>query len=146
MQHTQSSAVATGSTVIPFDDTPHQITEGNEYLTCAITPSLSTSILQVDVSLTLMTSTAGTPALIAALFRDASANALAANTVISPTANSPMIITIRHRVVAGSTSAITFRVRAGSNLAGTTTVNGNGGARLFGSVIASSITVTELKA
>ena len=143
---TQTGEVATGTTTIPFDDTIPQITEGNEYLTCSITPTLSTSILQVDVTVTLMSNIAGTPALIAALFRDSGVSALAANTVISPTANSPMIVTIRHRVAAGSTSATTFKVRAGANNAGTTTFNGTGGLRLFGGVIASSITITEIKA
>lgn len=146
VQHTQVSAVSTGTATIPFDDTPPQNTEGNEYLTCSITPTLSTSILQVDVSVTLMSNIAGTPALITALFRDAGVGALAVNTVISPTANSPMILTIRHRVVAGSTAATIFKARAGANNAGTTTLNGNGGVRLFGGVLSSFITVTEIAA
>ena len=39
----QTGAVATGTTIIPFDDTIPQITEGNEFMTLAITPRSATS-------------------------------------------------------------------------------------------------------
>jgi hypothetical protein len=47
-------------------------------------------------------------------------------------------------MIAGTTSAITFRVRAGND-SGTYTLNGAGGVRKLGGVMASSITVTEYK-
>jgi hypothetical protein len=50
-----------------------------------------------------------------------------------------------HYMTAGTTSATTFKVRGGVN-AGTLTFNGEVGARLFGGVCASSITVTEIAA
>jgi hypothetical protein len=49
-------------------------------------------------------------------------------------------------MAAGTTSATTFRVRAGMGGAGTLTVNGQGGVRRFGGVAASSITIREIKA
>jgi hypothetical protein len=45
---------------------------------------------------------------------------------------------------AGTTSETTFKVRAGGEEAGTTTFNGVGGARKYGGVLASSITITEI--
>ena len=59
--------------------------------------------------------------------------------------------TIRHsaqqliasEMTAGTTSAITFRLRLGGNAAGTTTVNGATGARLYGGVGLLRITVDE---
>lgn len=142
----QTGALATGTIVLPFDDTIPQSSEGNEYLTATIVPLYASSVLQVDVSIVLASSFAGTTAMSAALFRDSGASALAAGTMLSPSANSPMTISFRHRVSAGSTVATTFRVRGGSSGAGTTTFNGNAGARGFGGVMASSITITEIKA
>lgn len=143
--NTQTGAVATGTTQLPFDDTIPQITEGNEYMTASITPTDVSSILEIDVVCTLSSNFAGTTAMVAALFRDSTANALAAGTQLSPGANSPMTISFKHRVVAGSVSATTFRVRGGSSGAGTTTFNGNAGTRALGGVMSSSITVKELK-
>jgi hypothetical protein len=45
----------------------------------------------------------------------------------------------------GTTLETTFKVRAGNSEAGTTTFNGVSGARLYGGVIVSSITITEIK-
>src|SRR5690242_11567041 len=43
------SAVATGTTVMPGDDTIPQNTEGIQFMTASITPLLSTSKLQIEV-------------------------------------------------------------------------------------------------
>jgi hypothetical protein len=47
-------------------------------------------------------------------------------------------------MTSGTTSATTFRVRAGASSAGTTTFNGSGGARFLGGVYASSIVIQEV--
>jgi hypothetical protein len=47
-------------------------------------------------------------------------------------------------MTSGTTSATTFKVRAGANAAGTTTFNGTAGARLFGGVMASSMVIREV--
>ena len=49
-------------------------------------------------------------------------------------------------VVAGTASPITFRVRCGSQLAGTTTFNGAIGVRYLGGALQSFISVTEIAA
>ena len=49
-------------------------------------------------------------------------------------------------MTAGTTSATTFRVRAGLNSAGTTTFNGASSARYYGGTLASSITIKEYTA
>lgn len=144
IQSTQTGAVATGTTIIPQDDTIPQITEGDEYMTVAITPTSAGSTLEVDVS--IMTTNSVLTWNIAALFRDSTANALASAMVFGAGATTGGFITFRHRVSAGSTSATTFRVRAGGSAAGTTTFNGVSGGRQLGGVMASSITVTEVLA
>ena len=144
IQSTQTGAVNTGTTLIPRDDTIPQITEGDEYMTVAITPTSAGSTLEVEVS--IMVTHSVLTRVTTALFRDSTANALSAAMVYGVTAATGGFITFKHRVVAGSTSATTFRVRAGGSDAGTMTFNGVSGGRQLGGVMASSITVTEVLA
>jgi hypothetical protein len=138
----ETGAVATGTTVIPGDDTIPQITEGDQYMTLAITPRSATSKLLIDVTMLLSFSVAGS-GINGALFQDSTANALAASTNFSTTANGAMQFRIHHGMTSGTTSATTFRVRAGGGVAGTTTFNGTGGGRYFGGAMASSIVIRE---
>lgn len=137
------SAVATGTTTIPLDDTIPQITEGDQYLSVVITPKSVTNILQIQVQ--LFASQSGATNAIAALFQDANVNALAVGQNFNATATAPSPVFITHTMVAGTIGSTTFRVRGGST-AGTMTVNGQSGARLFGASTKSSIVVTEYKA
>lgn len=144
--NTQTGAVATGTTILPGDDTIPQNTEGDQYMTLAITPKSTTNKLKIEVVILLANSAAGASVLTAALFQDSTAGALAA---MSHVASSPAYqtnIVFTHYMTAGTTSATTFKVRAGGNNAGTTTLNGHTGGRQMGGVMASSITITEIKA
>lgn len=140
--NTQTGAVATGTTVLPSDDTIPQSTEGDQYMTLAITPKSATNKLKIEVVCNCTHSASNNTT--AALFKDSDPNALAAGTAFTG-ANWPNSISFTHYMDAGSTSAITFKVRAGGGGAGTTTFNGNGSARKLGGVMASSITITEIK-
>ena len=44
-------ALATGTTVMPTDDTIPQITEGDEYMSLAITPKNALNILVIEANL-----------------------------------------------------------------------------------------------
>jgi hypothetical protein len=141
--NTTNVTKATGTTTIPIDDTIPQITEGDVYMTATITPTNTLNKLRIDVVIFLAASSAS-QWLIAALFQDATASALAAGFEFSnATAGAAIMVTFTHYMSAGTTSATTFRVRAGGQ-AGTMTVNGSGGARLLGGVLTSSITITEI--
>jgi hypothetical protein len=141
--NTQTGAVATGTTLIPHDDTIPQNTEGDQYMTLAITPSSATNTLKIDVVVHLSNSAANQWHT-AAIFQDSTANALAAGiSRFEPTATAMSIVAFSHYMTSGTTSSTTFKVRAGCQLAGTTTFNGQAGARLLGGVLASSITITE---
>ena len=142
--NTQTGAVATGTTVILWDDTIPQITEGNEYMTLAITPTHASNILVIDVVAILNASSVNY--VTGALFKDATADALAAAAFYQEGASRAQPLNFTHRMVAGGTSAITFRFRAGPSGAATVTFNGEVGGRKFGGVMASSITITEIKA
>lgn len=134
----------TGSTIIPSDDTIPQITEGDEYMTLAITPTSATNKLKIEVTC-IITNTATAKDLTIALFQDTTASALAAAGIALYNANYMQTITFVHYMTASTTSETTFRVRAGGSGTGTTTFNGSAATRRHGGVAASSITITEIK-
>lgn len=139
---TVTGAVATGTTTIPMDDTIPQSTEGDQYMSLAITPKRSNSTLRIDV--TWIGSASVNSQVTAALFQDSTANALAASASEVITGNQTVIILrFSYVMTSGTTSATTFKVRAGMAGAGTTTFNGRSTARLLGGVMASSIVIHE---
>ena len=143
--NTETGAVATGATTIPVDDTIPQNTEGTEFMTLAITPTDANNTLRIDVVCNL-TGANLTIWLIAALFQDSTANALAVGMAFTETNTAGFTVVFSYYMIAGTTSSTTFKVRAGSNAGATVTFNGQGGARLFGGVLLSSITITEIAA
>lgn len=143
--HVQTSAVASGTTTIPNDDTIPQSTEGNAIsaLDATITPTNASNRLLIEVSLQVAPSLAGF--MIAALFQDAGVNAIAARGSYGNGGAEMKNIEFKYLMVSGSVAATTFKIRAGLQTAGTITVNGGGGTRLLGGVLYSSVTVTEIK-
>jgi hypothetical protein len=137
----QTGAFATGTTIIPHDDTIPQITEGNEYMTLAITPTDVNNILIIQVS--IRGSMTGASYVMAALFQDATADALAASLQDINGANYPTSVEFTYTMTAGTISATTFKVRAGPDSAATFYLNGAAATRRFGGVSSSSITITE---
>jgi hypothetical protein len=137
----QTGAVATGSTIMPRDDTIPQITEGDQYMSLAITPVDATSTLEIDIVFCYAASTGNH--CVAALFQDSVVNALAAVTTLAGSAGVNGQMTLKHIMTAGTTSTTTFKLRAGCEVSATLTFNGSGGARLLGGVMASRITIKE---
>lgn len=140
--NTQTGAVATGTTTVPSDDSIPQNTEGDEYMTLAITPKSATNKLKIDVVFNYETSSADSHCV--ALFQDSTADAISAAQDFQGT-NEEGCVSFTHFMTAGTTSATTFKVRSGNAGAGTTTFNGEASARRFGGVMASSITIEEIK-
>ena len=141
--NTTSGAEAHGTTTIPNDDTVPQNTEGVAFaaLDTAITPTNASNKLRIDVTVFLTSSIVNN--LVVALFQDATTIALAVGAGAAQSASFPTIITFTFFMVAGTTSATTFKVRGGSAAAATVTFNGNGSARKYGGALASSMTITE---
>jgi len=142
--NTMVSSVATGTTTIPADDTIPQNTEGNEFMTLAITPTSATNKLEIDVTI-LLSLAGGAGRHIAALFQDSTADALAAVEERHSSGSEIETLTFKHYMTAGTTSPTTFKVRGGNGNAGTVTFNGASGTRRFGGVAASSITIREIE-
>jgi len=138
----QTGAVSSGTTLIPFDDTIPQSSEGTQFMSVAITPKSATNKLIIDVILN------GTYSVIAVimvcLFQDSTANALASSWHYDSIGGGPKNIIVRYEMTAGTTSLTTFKVRAGGNNAGTLTFNGTSGNRFLGGALISSITITEV--
>ena len=140
----QDGAVATGTTVIPEDDTIPQNTDGDEYITLAITPTNASNTLKIEVVANISHSAGGEIG--AWLFQDSAADSLGGATAYQSVAAHFNNIKFTHYMTAGTVSATTFKVRCGCPNSGTTTFNGEGGVRRYGGVMASSITITEYKA
>lgn len=142
--NTQTGAVASGTTGIPVDDTIPQNTEGVEYMTLSITPTNSSNKLRIDVVLFATSLNSGVW-LIVGLFQDSTADAIAVGATFNyNVATAGQNVAFTHYMTAGTTSATTFKVRAGTHNGTSLTINGQSGGRLWGGVVASSITITEI--
>lgn len=134
----------TTSTTIPLDDTIPQITEGGLVASCPFTPKSPTSKLFVTGSI-FVSETANTGnAVIAALFKDATADAIAAD-YWGPQDGASNIQQNRLNPQAElvSTGApVSFSLRVGADI-GTVRWNGKT-TRLFGGVLKSYITIREI--
>lgn len=140
---TETGAVATGTTVMPFDDTIPTSSEGDQFMSLAITPKSATSTLVIIITAALANNVA-TTSISGALFQDATAAALAAGWIYTADASAGGILVFTHKMTSGTASATTFKFRAGASSASTTTFNGSAAARLFGGVMASSIVILEI--
>lgn len=137
----KNASYLTGTTLFPLDNTTPQNTEGDQYMSTDFIALSDKSILEIDVDISLASSTLGTLSM--GLFQDSILNALRAKPVgyissTSATINGSM----KHLMKSTSTASTSFKIRAGSNLAGTTYFNGNG-AGLFNGTCFSSITIKE---
>lgn len=129
---------ASGSTALPYDETTPQSSEGDEYMTLAYTPKSATNILEIEAQGAYV-GTSGYQTM--ALFKDSDTDALrCVSSEVSERAN-----VLTHVMTAGTTSAITFKIRIGSSGAGTGYFNGGSGSYDMGGKRSSFIKVTEYK-
>jgi len=135
--------VATGTTAVPYDNTIPQITEGDQFMTLAITPTSTTSLLEITV-VAIHSHTVATFVAVC-LFRDAVADALAMS-YWANASNYGNHNSFTHRMISGTTNEIIFRVRLGGNTGATSTFNGVENAAYYGGKMSSSITIKEYAA
>lgn len=143
---TMSSTRATTSTVIPFDNSIPQNTEGAEFTQAAnsFTPLSASSTLIIEVIAYLGSGGSSTQCSIG-LFVDSTAGALAAASVFNSSAGgeiNPVLLT--YKVASGSTSARTYKLRYGPDSGVTLAINGTGSIAIFGGVLKSGIRITEV--
>ena len=135
--------VNTKSVQLPVDDSIPQNTQGSEFMSLAITPTSATNLIVVQVtamfgaSISLITTMA--------LFKDAISDAVAAQAVTINGSTEQGFLTLNYSELAGTTSPVTWKVRAGPSVLGTITFNGMSGSRLFGGVANSGIHIYEIQ-
>lgn len=131
------------STVMPFDDTIPQNTEGAELVTVSITPKSSSNLLIIHgyIKGYLAANLSG----VGGLFQDSTADAISGACYANVGDNACLVnAIIEHVMVAGTTSSTTFKLRAGPGSAGTMYFNGSSAARRLGGVQHCRITVMEV--
>jgi hypothetical protein len=140
---TVTGASSSGTTLIPYDDTIPGSSEGDEYMTQAITPTNAAHDLYISV--TVFGSVDATDYMCVALFKNSDSDALAADAVYIDSGTASDTLHFVYKMTAGTTSAITFKVRAGRSSGGTFRFNGRTSTgRIFGGVAASSIIIEEI--
>ncbi len=141
----QDGEHGTGTTTIALNNNIPAQTAGNEVMTLAVTPTNTNNILHIDVVVNVNNNYSGNAACCIALFQDTTVGALAcALETLSGNSHSANF-KFTHRMTAGTTASTTFKVRGGLNVGGHLFCwNGDAGTRLFGGVMASSITITEI--
>lgn len=129
---------------IPLDNTIPQNTEGAEITTATITPKDASNILEIEAVSWGAGSTANMT-LCGALFKDSVADAFAAKAIgVVLTANASSNWIVKAYVMAGTTSPITFKFRAGPDFA-TMYVNSSTGSGQFGGVETTTLTIKEFR-
>ena len=144
--YTQVVALATGTTAVPYDDTIPTILEGDEYMTLVHTPQDALNILEINVIFNGGNS--GSQDFFVGIWQDATSACLNGSfkkTASGDFAGSFNPFPIKHIMLAGTVNATTFRVRAGGSTGSTTTINGETGARKYGGILTSSISIKEYR-
>jgi hypothetical protein len=158
VQSTYINTILSGvNQVIPLDNTIPQNTEGMQIITVSITPQNAANNLYIAFNTFCGTAQTQSAACIisAALFRDATANAISAS--LSEGSNPQLAQSgmtnfgFTALVNAGSTAATTFAIRMGLGGNSWMYINGYGdqagaGTQLFGGVASTSLVVMEIQA
>lgn len=134
---------SSGTSLIPFDNTIPQITEGDQYMSITYTPTSSINRIFIQAQGNFAHSI--NVAMIMALFQDAIANALQAVADVPFTSGHEGPLMLIHEMAAGSTSSTTMAIRAGARVASTTHFNNtDNGTATLGGVLNSYMRITEV--
>lgn len=141
---TASTAYGATSATIPLNNTVPQATQGTQILTASITPKAATHKVLVEV--TVHIAPAATQSAVAALFRNADANAISAG-VAGGISDSNGVTTISFHFMdsPASTTSQTYNIRVGAG-SGNLYINGIKAGQRYGGALACQITLKEIKA
>jgi hypothetical protein len=139
-----TGAVATGSTALALADSVPTNSQGDQYMSQAITPSSSANLMEIEAQAFFANSTAGSVDLTVAILQDSVSAALSA-IYSNPYVGGGYVLPFRilHRMLAATLSATTFKLREGA-AAGTNTFNGASGNRKLGGAFNSFMRVREI--
>ena len=129
-----------GTTLIPYDKTVPQPTEGTQIWTQTVTPASATSQFIIQFA-GFIASGSGTRYVTAAIFKNDVC--IGASTILASVANAPFQLIATTNDVAGGTAPITYSIRVGNSSSAAwyigQTVTGT-----FGGVGTTNVTMTEL--
>lgn len=146
VQRNFDGAVATGTTTFAVSDTIPTSSYGDQYMSQSITPTSNANLLVIEHNGVYSNSATDTT-VNGCLLQDATVNAIASARSGRATASLGVaFLRLFWVMLAGTTSSTTFKVRAGSASAGSTTFNGVSAGRLYGGTMASLMQVTEIMA
>ncbi len=144
-QVTGNITFANSTTIIPFDNTKPQNTEGIEIGTATITPISASSVFEI-YAICSINCAGAVQGFTLALFQDSGADSLQATCAVGGIANMGYSLWMLTRVASTSTSSTTFKFRAGGNAATQVSINGYNGSALFNGTADTPIIITELEA
>ena len=139
-----STTVTTGATVLPVDNTPPQITEGNQFLVATHKPTASGNKLLVKVLVNGSQSAGNCAMALYASTTAASSSAVSATTISAGAGGQSTEMVLNYATTTADVASVTWIVRAGG-AAGTFTLNGQGAAGLFGNLLQSYIVIDEVQ-
>lgn len=128
------------NSAIPFDTSKPQSGEGVLVFSQSFTPMSASSVLKITANVRGELAFTGTAYTAIALFLNNDADAVAASGGSSLANSSPHMVSLTYEYSPGSTSAITFKVRAGINT-GTWTIGGS--TITFGGLLLSDLVIEE---
>lgn len=132
----------TSATVLPYDNTIPQSNEGGEFFAVPFKLTNINNRVKIDVNVNLANS--GGSLTTIALFKDATASAFYAAGDGGVTSGRNHNFRLTTYTTLPDTNIHIFRLRAGCDV-GTTTLNGEGGTAIYGGVISSNVTITEIE-
>lgn len=143
----ESFLVQSSSTIIPWDDTIPQITEGEQIHSISYTPKYANSILVIKAHGNSNTTTTNITTILT-LFVDGNANAIKSSRfsdITEQTEKSTQQVSLDHTYICTSTDTLDFTLRYGINSAGTIYTNATTlGDRRLGGTSSTFLEVTEI--
>ena len=131
--------------VIPADNTPPQIGEGDQIITQAFTPRYSDSMILLDFKGFASDWTPGTGCYVStAIFRSPVSDAKGASAIWHTTFDDPLPADVRATDLPGA-GTFTYTVRIGRSSAGRIRMNGLGNSGLFAAASYSTLVIQEIK-
>ncbi len=139
----QYSDYDTTSSVIPFDNTIPQSTEGKKMMEVTIKPQNEKNILIIE-AIAMFSLSGGTYNGTMALFKNPGTDAICVSSATEYVGNLTISLSLKYKVMAGTTNDIHFYINMGcGNAAWPLYFNGSAAARKFGNIPKSYIQVTE---
>ena len=136
---TMSTVVVNCTTAVPYDNTKPLNSEGDQVMSCSITPTSATNTLKIDA--VVFGSVAGGGRMVASLYKNSDTTPLASGFVFSEYGEEiPLVYTM----TSATTSTITFKINLGDNT-GTAYFNDYNAGGYYGGALTSSLSIAEIK-